>query len=195
MSVKEPHQFSTPRTILFPLDDIKIIAQLLDHDSIRNSIFIKTYQIRLKINEWTKDEIKKLVSTWKKAPTNCGVYAIQTNLQYPLKTKKSIGVVSILPSGNDNTGILLDVLIHPDFGGLGFATECAKVVLKDIFMKSKFQRVSSILRHGNTKWNRVLEKLGFSFHNHCMFGEQNCHIYSITRQQFFERWMIPEEDV
>jgi RimJ/RimL family protein N-acetyltransferase len=196
MLSKDPSYVYTPRTILHPLEDSKMISQLLDHQSIRNSIFIKTHQERLQINDWSKKTVKELVGAWINAPKHCGVFAIQTNLStatYPPKNKRGIGIVSILPSGNESTGILLDVLIHPDFVGMGFATECAKAILKDLFSKSSYQRVSSIADHLNSKWIRVLEKLGLRFYGHCRVGDLQCQIFSITRQEFFDLW-IPEEE-
>jgi RimJ/RimL family protein N-acetyltransferase len=196
MLLKDANYVYTPRTILCPLQDSKMISQLLDHQSIRSSIFIKTHKERLQINDWSKETIKDLVNAWINAPKYCGVFAIQTNLStttYPPKNKRGIGIVSILPSGNDSTGILLDVLIHPDFVGMGFATECAKAVLKDLFSKSPYQRVSSIADRLNTKWIRVLEKLGLRFDGHCRVGDLQCQIFSITKQEFFDLW-IPEEE-
>jgi hypothetical protein len=185
MSITEPHQLITPRTKLVPLKDSKVITQLLDHQSIRNSVFISTHKERLRITEWNSESIKQLVTLWSKASQFCGVYAIQAT--------KNIGIVSVLPSGNENAGILLDVLIHPDFCGAGFATECAKAAVMEIFSKSPYQRVSSIATNSNFKWIRVLEKLGFSFHDNCLVQDEICQIYSITAPDFFELW-IPEEE-
>lgn len=68
--------------------------------------------------------------------------------------------------------------------GRGLATEAAQVALRDVFQRTRLDRIISIARPANTASTRIMEKLGFQLE--CEFQDEGVALlrYAIHRLQY-----------
>ncbi|KAI8916242.1 hypothetical protein EDD86DRAFT_198102 [Gorgonomyces haynaldii] len=112
------------------------------------------------------------------------------------KSNKILGVISIITLG----GIpRLDVFVHPAYRGQGYATEAAKVMLKQQFLPQ--QRVADLFKMkkhpkvnycamlcNDTDQNRIAEKLGMQLQSTVYVEDEPYGLWSISKEEFCDLW-------
>jgi ribosomal-protein-alanine N-acetyltransferase len=71
-----------------------------------------------------------------------------------------LGVIVVVPGGDDLFAPDLGWIVVPEAWGQGFATEAAQLVVADLLERTNVTCVTSYLQAANTASRRVAEKLG-----------------------------------
>jgi len=108
----------------------------------------------------TKAFIRKCIKEQSQKPRTVFNFAVVLK-----KENKVIGGCRISNSPNDRRGNL-GYCLNRKYWGCGYATECAKTLIKFGFNKLQFHRITTICRAINKASARVMQKAGMTYESH-----------------------------
>lgn len=151
MKIELKDSIKTDRLILKPFSasDRERLSEFMMNDEITDTFMVPILKTKKEYLDLA-DKIIKLGDPAEYARLQYGVF-LESNL---------IGFIN--DCGFNDEEIEIGYVIHPDFKGMGYATEAVKAVIDELWAMG-FKKIIASYFEGNEGSRRVMEKSGFEF--------------------------------
>lgn len=168
--------FRTPRLYVkkFASGDVKAYAALEG-----NAAVMRYISGRPRTFSESKKRFVGFVRNYKQSP-HTGVWGV-----FEKGSKVYKGTASLNPLPN-SPYLQIGYKLHPGIQNKGYATEIARHLLRQAFMKAKLRKVTAVTDPANTASQRVLHKAGLQRNGfHPAYGTA-CTYFCLEHEQYFE---------